>query len=81
MPYFGIFGLEFSKNYCHIRNQHPQIRIIAKFCEIMKMAKFGAKNALLRYFWARVFKKLLSYWKSLPSNLSISKILRKNNYV
>ena len=56
MAYFGIFGLEFEKKYCHILNQHPQIGLIAKFHEIIKMAKFGSKNALFGYFWARIFK-------------------------
>ena len=27
------------------------------------MPKFGAKNALFGYFWARILKKLLSYLK------------------
>ena len=25
MPYLGVFGLEFWKNYCHIWHHHPQI--------------------------------------------------------
>ena len=33
------------------------------------MAKFGTKNALFGYFWARIFK-ILSYLKLAPSNLS-----------
>ena len=36
------------------------------------------KNALFEYFWARILKKLLSYLKSTPSNLSISKVSPKN---
>ena len=39
---------------------------------------FLTKNALFGYFWARILKKLLSYLKSAPSNLSICKISRKN---
>ena len=31
MPYLGIFGQEFKKNYCQIWNQHPQICLFAKF--------------------------------------------------
>ena len=57
MPYLGIFGPEFYKNYCHIWNQHLRICQVAKFCEIMKMPKFGTKNALFGYFWARSFTK------------------------
>ena len=33
MPYLGIFGLEFSKNYCHIWNQHLLICLNAEFPE------------------------------------------------
>ena len=35
------------------------------------MAKFGTKNALFGYFWARILEELLSYLsylKSAPSN-------------
>ena len=69
---------------CLIWNQNPWICLIAKFCEETKMPKFGTKkcriwafltkNALFRYFWARVLKILLSYLKSASSNLSICKI-------
>ena len=43
----------------------------------MKMPKSGTKNALYEYFWARILKKLLSYLKSAPTNVSICKISRK----
>ena len=59
MPYMGIFGLFFSKNYCHIWNQHLWICLNAEFREKMKMSKFGTKNALFRYFWARIFNPLM----------------------
>ena len=41
------------------------------------MPTFGTKNVLFGYFRARILKKLLSYLKSAPSNLSNCKILRK----
>ena len=50
MAYLGIFGIEFEKNYFHIWNQHLRIGLITKFREIMKMAKFGTKNALFGMF-------------------------------
>ena len=43
----------------------------------MKMAKFETKNTLFWYLWARIFKKLFPYLKSVPSNLSICKISQK----
>ena len=39
------------------------------------MAKAGTKSAVFGYFWARIFKKLLTYLKWVPSNLSICEIL------
>ena len=50
IPHFGIFGLEFEGD------QHPQICLIAKLCEKMKMPKFGTKNALFGHFWGLNFK-------------------------
>ena len=44
MFYLGIFGQELKKNYCQIWNQHPQICVLAKFYEEIKMPKFGTKN-------------------------------------
>ena len=54
MPYIGIFGQEFYKNYCHIWNQHPQICLIANFHEKNKNAKMWDKNALFEYFWPKI---------------------------
>ena len=75
MPYFrGFLAYNLKKLLSHSPSNWSRI---TTFHEIMKMAKFGTKNALFWYFWARIFKKLLSYLKSAPSNLSICKILRK----
>ena len=42
------------------------------------MPKFVTKNTLVKYFWARlVFKKLLLYLKSAPSNLPNCKFCQK----
>ena len=48
MPYLDIFWVEFEN--CHILKQLPRIFLTAKFCQIMKMAKFGTKNDLFGYF-------------------------------
>ena len=39
------------------KNQHPQICVIAKFCQKIKMPKLWTKNALFGYFQARTLKK------------------------
>ena len=75
---FGYFSARILKNYSHIWNQHLQLPVIAKFCEETKMPKFGTKNVLFECFWARILKMLLSYLKSAPSNLSITKFCKKN---
>ena len=57
MPYFGIFGLEFSKKYCHFSSQHPQICQFVKFPEKAITSKFGTKNSLFGHFWTSILKK------------------------
>ena len=47
---FGYFGARTLGNYCHISNHHLRIFLIAKFCEVTKILKFGTKNALFEYF-------------------------------
>ena len=47
------------KKNCHILNQHPRICLIAKFHEIMKMNKFGTKNASCGYFLGYKFKNAI----------------------
>ena len=42
------------------------------------MPKFGTKNAIFLVFLDWSLKRILSYLKSAPSNLSNCKILRKN---
>ena len=66
LPYLRIFGLEFSKDYCHIWNRHPWIYLNAKFREKMKMPKFRNKNDLFEYFWARIFKNYCLLWNQQP---------------
>ena len=58
--------------YCHTWNWHPWICLIHKLREIMKMLKFGTKNSLFGFFLGgpEFSKKVFSYLKSAPSNLS-----------
>ena len=50
MPYLGIFGLEFKKNYSHIWNQHPRISQAAKFRVKWKFLNLGPKVTYLGTF-------------------------------
>ena len=48
-PLFGsLAGM--LKNYCHIFNQRPPNRLIAKFCTNIGILKFGTKRALFGCF-------------------------------
>ena len=68
MPYLDIFWVEFEN--CHILKQLPRICLTAKFCQIMKMAKFGTKNDLFGYFWTKNFLNLFGYfWAGIPKKL------------
>ena len=62
MPYLGILGLEFIKNYCHIWNQHSQIFQTAKFWEKTKKPKFGTQIALFEYFCPGIWKQYFHIW-------------------
>ena len=56
MPYFGTFGYEFLKKLLSYSKSEPSICQITKFREKRKMPKFGTKNALFEYLWARILK-------------------------
>ena len=53
---------------CHIWNQLPRICLSEKSCERIRMPKFGTKNVLLGYFWARIAILLNCYhiWDQRP---------------
>ena len=72
------FWARIWKYYCHISNQRPRISLVAKFGAKTKILNFGPKMPCLGIFGQEFEKKLLSYWKSAPSNLAICKISRKN---
>ena len=55
MPDLGILGLEFSNTIVIFEIRTLEF-LIAKFREKMKIPKFGTKNALFGYFWARIIK-------------------------
>ena len=47
---FGYFWNEDLKNYGHILNRRPQIRLIEKFPAKAKILNFGTKNVLFGCF-------------------------------
>ena len=48
IPYLGIFGLQFNKNYCQFFNQHTQICETIKVSSKMKKSNLGPKMLYLR---------------------------------
>ena len=62
----GCFWAGILKNYSNIWNQQLQITVITKFCEETEMPKFG--TCLVWVFLGYSSKKVLSYFKSAPSN-------------
>ena len=66
MPDLSTFGLEFSKNYCRIWNQHPQICLIAKFHVKAKMSKYGTKITLFENFWTGILTDYCHSWNQQP---------------
>ena len=66
-------GLEYENNIAIFEISILEFVQFVKFCEKMKMPKFGTKNAFFGYFWARILKKLLYYRKSTPLNCLIAK--------
>ena len=60
IPYLGIFGQQFRKNYFQIFNQHRRICETVKFHPKQKKNILGAKNALFAFLGWNI-EKLLSY--------------------
>ena len=52
MLFFGIFGLEFEKTYCHIWNKRPWVCLVERLSAKLKILKFGTQNA-----WFALHKK------------------------
>ena len=53
MPSLGVFGVEFKKTILIF--EVSAIKFV-KFCEKVKLPKFGTKNAISGYFWGKILK-------------------------
>ena len=71
---FECFWTEIWKHYWHILNQRPQLCLIARFRVKIKMWP----KILFWVILDKNLKKLFSYLKLTPSNLSNCKVSRKN---
>ena len=85
-PYLVIFGKNFWKTIVMLQTSTLKFEKFQKFGKKQQYLNLGPKmpywaflteNYSFRYFSAKFKKKLYSYYKSAPSNLSKSKNLRK----
>ena len=53
-PYLGLSGLEFKKTIAIIEISTLKFVQLQNFAKNTKISKFGTKNALFEYFWARI---------------------------
>ena len=77
IPYLGIFGLQFNKNYYQIFNQYFRICETIKFHPKQTKNKLTTKNALLG-LWAGMFKDYYHICNERPQICLIAKISCKN---
>ena len=56
MPYVGTFGLELGNNMIMFEMNTLEFAHVQSFVKKQKMPKFGTKNVLFGFFWARISK-------------------------
>ena len=66
MPDSGILGLEFENYILIFEISTLKFVYLQNFVKKMKMSKFGTKNVLFGYFWARTLKNYCHIWNKHP---------------
>ena len=61
MPYLGFSGKNFKKLLSNLKSALSNLST-CKISRKKQMSKFGTKNALLWYFWARIWKNYCHIW-------------------
>ena len=61
LPYLGIFGLEFENNIDIFEMSKLILFQLQSLAKKTKMPKFGTKNTLFGYFWARILKIIIIF--------------------
>ena len=59
MPYLDVLGSNFEKLMSYLKSAPSNLshcKFDAKVRKKIKLPKFGTKNALFGYFWARILK-------------------------
>ena len=65
IPSLGVFGVEFKKTILIF--EVSAIKFV-KFCEKIKLTKFGTKNAISGYFLGKIFKNYGHIWNQHPES-------------
>ena len=77
MPYLGIFDQEFQKNFAIFEISALKLALLQNLVQKIKILKFGTKNALFGYFWARIWKWYCHIWNQHPRICLIAKFCKK----
>ena len=77
MSYWDILGLEFWKAIAIFQISSLKFHKLKNFTKTQKCVSWN-ENAFFGYLFAKFWKKLLSCFKSAPSNLSNCKIFWRN---
>ena len=75
-PIWVFLGQNFTKIFSYLKSA-PSNLSNCKFCEGTKMPKFGTKNTLFRYFWARILKSYCHISNQHPEICQIAKFPEK----
>ena len=74
MPYLDFCGQEFQKNIVRLEISTFKFVFLQSFSKKIKMPKFGTKNAVFGYFWARILKIYYCHiWNQHPWIFLIAK--------
>ena len=75
---FRYFRKRIKKKNCStVRNQHPDMCLIAKFSAKTTILKFGTKNNFFHHFWGTILKNYCEIWNQQPQICVIVKFCEK----
>ena len=77
MPYLGLFEREFSQTIVIFEINTLKFVNLQNFPKKNKSLKFGTKNGLFWYFWARILKNLCHIWNSTVKFVKLQNFLKK----
>ena len=78
MPCLGFSGKNFKKLLSNLKSALSNLST-CKISRKKQMSKFGPKNALLWYFWARIWKNYCHIWNQLIWIILITKFRKRTS--